>query len=427
MKAIYKSVISFLCLMILCVTLYQPAAFSKTLLELQREKEQVDTRKKVLSTELDKSKHELDHNSVEIDNTKAELNRISHQLYSTLNEIDKVSDKINQTGTELEELHNSVMELEKKLSSRDLILRERIRTIQASGGILDYIDVLLGSSSFADLISRYSSTATLLRADRLIIEKQAEDVAELETIKNIIAQKLEEQRMNNLLLQKSQASLETKKGHVSQSLEGLEEKNEYLRQAKEKIEKDISMAVERSSELEREILSLQNRQITVQPELATNVTYSKSATCSEAGGLNEDLFFARFEAAGVFTGQGQLFIDVAREYNIDPVLMAAIAFHETGVGTSRAVVQYNNPGGLMNPATNWSTLIRFDTLKDGVRSTAKTLNKLVYKGGLTSISDLGSVYAPIGAANDPNGLNIYWSPNVTKFVNELGGLTTSCR
>ena len=106
--------------------------------------------------------------------------------------------------------------------------------------------------------------------------------------------------------------------------------------------------------------------------------------------------------------------------------MAAITFHETGFGKSNAIINYNNPGGIMNPATNWSKLIRFNSLEDGLRMTAKTINKLVYKGGHSTIRSLGSVYAPVGAANDPTGLNNHWGNNVTKIVNDLGGLTANC-
>ncbi len=52
---------------------------------------------------------------------------------------------------------------------------------------------------------------------------------------------------------------------------------------------------------------------------------------------------------GVFTGKAQAFLNAGTQNQIDPVLLAAIARLETGNGTSNAVKNYNNPGGLMDP------------------------------------------------------------------------------
>lgn len=146
-------------------------------------------------------------------------------------------------------------------------------------------------------------------------------------------------------------------------------------------------------------------------------------TCNPISELDYNLFYSNFDSAGDFAGQADLFIKSAEQHGIDPVLMTAIAFAETGTGKH---VPYNNPGGLMNPDTNWSTLIRFDTLEEGINAMARNLNNLIVGRGLTSISDLGSVYSPIGASNDPTGLNANWVPNVTGFVSQLGGLTMNC-
>ncbi|MGC7930942.1 NlpC/P60 family protein [Lysinibacillus sp. VIII_CA] len=150
------------------------------------------------------------------------------------------------------------------------------------------------------------------------------------------------------------------------------------------------------------------------------------SSCSVTGEIDEASWNAAFSNAGAFTGKGDLFIELARLNGIDPVLAAAIAFHETGRGTSNAVVNKNNPGGIMDPATGWSKLMHFSTLEEGLSYTMANLKRRIIDDGLSTIESLGSVYAPIGAANDPNGLNAHWAPTVTKFASELGGLTMNC-
>src|SRR5699024_5534210 len=63
---------------------------------------------------------------------------------------------------------------------------------------------------------------------------------------------------------------------------------------------------------------------------------------------------------------------------------------------------------------------------DGINYTIDNIAKLILERGLVTIEDLGNTYAPIGADNDPNGLNKNWIPTVTKLSNELGGLTQNC-
>lgn len=123
--------------------------------------------------------------------------------------------------------------------------------------------------------------------------------------------------------------------------------------------------------------------------------------------------------------------DKSNVTGIDPLIFAAVVMQETG-GDSKALNEKNNPGGMMDPKTDWSTLIKYDTIEEGLTGVAVTINRIWNVDGKPSIEGLGSVYCPVGAANDPKGLNKHWVPNVTKYYNQLlqdvikaGGLTSS--
>lgn len=151
--------------------------------------------------------------------------------------------------------------------------------------------------------------------------------------------------------------------------------------------------------------------------------FASGGYCSVDGEINEELWDAKMSASGVFSDKGDLFINIASKQGIDPVLMAAIALHETTNGTSSAVIKKNNPGGLMGS----DGLMTFSTLDEGLEAMGQTLHNRIIQDGLVTIADLGSVYAPIGAENDPTNLNSHWVPNITKFVSLLGGLTMNCK
>lgn len=122
--------------------------------------------------------------------------------------------------------------------------------------------------------------------------------------------------------------------------------------------------------------------------------------------------------AGALTDKQDIFIEKAEKYKIDAVLLMAIALHETGRGTSSAVREKNNPGGLMKR----NKLMEFETIEKGIESMAKTLYNRMVRDGNNTIMELWHVYAPVGASNDPNNLNSHWITGVTQFVSELGGV-----
>src|SRR5699024_10613962 len=154
---------------------------------------------------------------------------------------------------------------------------------------------------------------------------------------------------------------------------------------------------------------------------------SAGYVCSATGEINQEKWNAIFhsqERSGALKGHGDDIVQLSEEKGLDPVLFAAIALHETAWGTSNAVQQKNNPGGLMNP--DGSGLYSYPALKEGLDSMSKTLYNRIKVDGLVTIEQLGSVYAPVGAENDPNNLNEHWVPATKEIAQKLGGLTMNC-
>ena len=96
------------------------------------------------------------------------------------------------------------------------------------------------------------------------------------------------------------------------------------------------------------------------------------------------------------------------------ILAVAISKHETGKWTSKAFKNKNNFGGVM---TNTGLKV-YNTYNDGLTGFVTLLKNRYFDKGLDTIEKIGAVYCPIGAANDPTGVNVHWIPNVTQFYNE---------
>ena len=58
-------------------------------------------------------------------------------------------------------------------------MKERALSFQQSGGNVDVIEVLFGSTSFSDFIGRVGAVATIVEADQEILGQQQADKTDL--------------------------------------------------------------------------------------------------------------------------------------------------------------------------------------------------------------------------------------------------------
>lgn len=130
---------------------------------------------------------------------------------------------------------------------------------------------------------------------------------------------------------------------------------------------------------------------------------------------------------GALSGKQDAFTSAGKKYGIEPELLMAISAHETGNGTSEFLTKYNNPGGLMDPKTDWSEPQKFATLEEGIDAFARNLKEKYLDQGLTTIEAIASKYAPTKnpdgspVKNDPRGLNKLWPSDVKAIYAQLKG------
>lgn len=153
-----------------------------------------------------------------------------------------------------------------------------------------------------------------------------------------------------------------------------------------------------------------------QPEIAGMYDQSSSQN------LNEPLRFRsqspdnlNQKLEGKLRGTGDIFVRAGKHYNIDPTLLASIAIHETGNGKSKAANEKNNVAGMMGAGG----LKSYASVEDSIMDMARNLSKNYLNKGLTTISQIGAKYAPVGASNDPTGLNNHWVNGVSKYMNQF--------
>jgi hypothetical protein len=59
----------------------------------------------------------------------------------------------------------------------------------------------------------------------------------------------------------------------------------------------------------------------------------------------------------------------------------------------------------------------YSTYEEGLDHFVSVLKNYYFDEGLTTIEQIGAKYCPVGAENDPKGLNVNWVPSVTSIYN----------
>ena len=240
--------------------------------------------------------------------------------------------------------------------------------------------------------------------------------------------------------------LNEEKKELEETLEELNETNEELIENRDRIEKEISekasdtvkklletyqekrttfeeVKTERTETLKEEVETAQNDVQEIDEKITElkNQQKEEENSFTGASGKLAEIFENSSFAKGVLAKMGDFVEEACTKYGVDPYLASAIMASETGWGTSNAIVNSNNPGGYMDSATNYQTVKKFSSLEEGIEAVVKNLANGYINQGLTTISSIGAKYCPVGAANDPTGLNSNWIPTVTSIYNDLSG------
>ncbi len=118
---------------------------------------------------------------------------------------------------------------------------------------------------------------------------------------------------------------------------------------------------------------------------------------------------------GKLTNKGAVFLLASNENGLDVFRQVAIAAHETNFGRSSYMMTHNNVGGMIG---NSGRFMRFGSVDESIWFHARLLKK--YKdNGRETLTDIQPLYCPIGAQNDPTGINQYWLPGTIKIYNML--------
>ena len=116
----------------------------------------------------------------------------------------------------------------------------------------------------------------------------------------------------------------------------------------------------------------------------------------------------------------QCFVDAGRENALNPLFLAAISMHETGLGKSDAFLTKRNAMGVSSKSGPKT----MDSVPQSIGYMAHRLaNPNGYYAKCNTVEEFGEVYAPskTRVLNDPQHKNIHWPGKVKLFMSKLAG------
>lgn len=236
-----------------------PQVLAASLKDMKEEKNVLEQKKRNLNENIETKEKEISTNKSKVESIQDKITALNAEVTKTNEQITTLENEITQTNSEIETLKASIEDLEKKIQERDEVLRERVRAMQANGGSVKYLDVLLGANSFSDFIDRVSAVTTLVDADRTIMTQQANDQKQLEEEKELVEQKLAKLETDKKELEGLKASLQSQKAEQDRLAAELKKELERLDREKSSLETDLHEVHEISAGLEKEIRAEEGR------------------------------------------------------------------------------------------------------------------------------------------------------------------------
>ncbi len=112
-------------------------------------------------------------------------------------------------------------------------------------------------------------------------------------------------------------------------------------------------------------------------------------------------------------------VAAGEKYGVDPRMIVATAGIETNYGKTWGKYKASSRNAWSHEFGRGKA--GYPSWQAAIEDQASYLSRRYIKKGITSVSGVGAVYAPVGAKNDPRGTNGQWPGFVGGVVSQLGG------
>lgn len=282
--------------------------------ELQAEKVQIDEKQSGIESGINQAELEINRLQNEQEKVNAEIKRLDMAVSETNQKIRDKNIEITETEKSVESLKNEISVIAERMSKREGLLKERARNFQESGGMVSYLDVLMGSKSFSNFVDRVGAIATIVEADQEMLRQQQEDKTLLEKKQSEVEEQLSNLQQNLLDLETMKKQLESQKAEKDQIMATFKTEEERLENEKVNLEEEKALLAAQEASIQ---LAIKSEQKTVQ-----NSNVNTSAPVVSSGDWTKPAQGRLTSGFGPRWGENHVGIDIANSADV-PIVAAA--------------------------------------------------------------------------------------------------------
>lgn len=138
--------------------------------------------KDALQDKINNAKSELKNIQNSQRDAKSELENLTIQVMDAENELDSLKAELSELESSIETKESEITEKQAEIKRKEKLLQERIVALYEAGDST-YLDVLLGSDSLLDFLSKYEIVQQIVDADTALITDLDNDKKDLENEK----------------------------------------------------------------------------------------------------------------------------------------------------------------------------------------------------------------------------------------------------
>lgn len=172
----------------------------------------------------------------------SEINKYNTKIVSLNTEISNAQNEIDKKQAEIDELNGKIDEMQAKIDDRKSGMSKRLRTMYKNGSV-GFIDIILDSRNFSELLSNLSMLQKIYKSDRSTLNS-------LEKISKELNHTKKELSAAQHAMASSQSELKNKKGELDKVTAQLEAKAA-------KIDENLAIFSQQAESLSSQILAEQ--------------------------------------------------------------------------------------------------------------------------------------------------------------------------
>ncbi|WP_121616586.1 murein hydrolase activator EnvC family protein [Virgibacillus halodenitrificans] len=284
--------------------------------ELNEKQSKIQQEQKTVNQEITKKQEKVTDIKTEEEKLKKDIKELDESVKGLNKKIRDKENEISGFNKQIEELMKEKEQILDRMDNRYELMGNRLRVLQEKGGNGSYLEVLLGSRSFGEFISRVSAVSTIIDADQEIFNSHKEDKDEVEKTEKKIIDKKEKLEIAKKELEDLKKELKRQIEEKQKLMEGLAEKKHLIESDIYQLEEEKELLLAQEVAIKKELRRYENYKTLNLPTI-TDGDFMRPAdgrVTSEFGMRVHPIFGEK---------KGHSGIDIAKAGSSVPVVVAA--------------------------------------------------------------------------------------------------------